>query len=180
MSQERRSLPAELRANGRRLEGYAAVFNSEARIADAWTETIAPGAFAGSLTSGRDVLALVDHDPTRILGRTRSGSLALSEDSRGLAFRIDLPDTQSGRDVLALAERGDLGGMSFGFTARDEHRDGDRRELRAVDLFEISVVAAWPAYPDTLVQARGRHCAGPGLSYAARTIRIMEAMKWGS
>lgn len=175
MTHERRALPVELRTKGRRLEGYAATFNTEARIADAWTEIIAPGAFAASLVSGHDVLALVDHDPSSVLGRTRSRTLRLSEDSRGLAFQIDLPDTQAGRDVLALAERGDLGGMSFGFHAIDELRDGDRRELRSVDLFEISVVSAWPAYPETLVQARAQIRTSPRLAHALRLIRILEA-----
>lgn len=172
---ERRALAVELRAQGRRLTGYAATFNTEARIAESWTETIQPGAFAASIASGQDILALVDHDPSRVLGRTRSKTLRLAEDSRGLAFEIDLPDTQAGRDVLALAERGDLGGMSFGFTARDQRRQGDRRELRAVELHEISVVAAWPAYPDTLVQARSQAAAPAALAHARRRLRILEA-----
>lgn len=186
MKHERRALSVELRAKGRKLEGYAATFNTQTRIADAWTETIAPGAFDASLTDRRDVLALVDHDPTRLLGRTRSGSLRLSEDIRGLAFEIDLPETQIGRDVLALAERGDLGGMSFGFTARDERRDGDSRTLLAVDLYEVSVVSSFPAYPDTLVQARFQPNWQPtglvaaNLAHAQRMIRIMEAQAWAS
>lgn len=175
MKQERRAFAVEMRAKGKRLEGYAATFGTETRIGDAWTETIVPGAFARSLASGGDILALVDHDPTRVLGRTRTRSLRLFEDSRGLAFEIDLPDTQPGRDVLALAERGDLGGMSFGFTATDERRDGDRRELLAVDLFEVSVVSAWPAYPGTVVQARALANAPIHLRHAQRLIRIMEA-----
>lgn len=179
MTREIRALATELRTTGRRLTGYAATFGTETRIGDAFTETIAPGAFADTLASGRDVLALVDHDPARVLGRTRSRSLRLSEDSRGLAFEIDLPDTQPGRDVLALAERGDLGGMSFGFTAVDEQRDGNRRELRAVALYEISVVSAWPAYPDTVVQARMWAQPPLILAHAQRVLRITEAMKWG-
>ena len=180
MTQERRTLAVEMRAKGRKLEGYAATFGTETRIGDAWTETIAAGAFSASLASGRDVLALVDHDSTRVLGRTRSGTLRLSEDTRGLAFEIHVPDTQAGRDVLALAERNDLGGMSFGFNAVDEHRDGDRRELRAVDLFEISVVAAFAAYPNTVVQARAQGLIAPGLAHAQRVIRMMEAQQWAS
>lgn len=183
MNQERRAVASDLRARGRRLEGYAAVFNSPALIGEAFTETIAPGAFASSLSSGRDVLALVDHDPTTVLGRTRTGSLRLAEDGRGLAFEIDLPETQAGRDVLALAERGDLGGMSFGFTVIDELRDRDRRTLLAVDLFEISVVSAFPAYAGTLVQARAwRHVSEPIiplLAQAQRLVRILEAESWG-
>ncbi|OWJ78547.1 HK97 family phage prohead protease [Haematobacter genomosp. 1] len=177
MTVERRAIATELRATGRRLEGYAATFGAEARIGDAFTETIAPGAFLASLTSGRDILALLDHDPGKVLGRTRSGSLRLTEDTRGLAFDLDLPDTQAGRDVLALAERGDLGGMSFGFTVRDQHRQGDRRELRAVELIEVSVVSAWPAYPGTVVQARAALSGRPQLAHAARIVRIMEALQ---
>ena len=79
---ERRAI-TELRAAGRKLEGYAARFNVEARIGD-FTEVIRSGAFAGSLAVGRDILALVDHDRTRVLARTRSGNLWLSEDSCGL------------------------------------------------------------------------------------------------
>lgn len=150
---ERRAAPTEVRAKGRKLEGYAALFNTEARIGS-MVETIRAGAFAGSLS--RDVLALVDHDASRVLGRTKSGTLRISEDTRGLAFDLDLPDTQAARDVLALAERGDLGGMSFGFSVPDggDHWNGDRRELRKVNLFEISVVSAWPAYDGTVVNAR--------------------------
>lgn len=143
----------DVSARGRRLEGYAAVFDKPARI-NSFVETIRAGAFSATLAEGRDVLALVDHDATRLLGRTSSGSLRLKEDSKGLTFSLDLPDTQAARDVLALAERGDLGGMSFGFVATDEKWTGDNRELRAVILYEISVVTAWPAYAGTTIAAR--------------------------
>lgn len=152
---ERRAA-CELRAAGRRLVGYAAIFGAEARTGG-FTETIRPGAFAASLASGRDVLALVDHDAGRLLGRTRAGTLTLAEDARGLAFSIAVPETTLGADTLALAERGDLGGMSFSFRAVDEAWPArDRRELRAVDLLEISVVQAHPAYEATEVHARAR------------------------
>ena len=152
----------ELRAvAGRKLAGYAAVFGTPATIGGAFTETVLPGAFRASLLNPRaDVLALVDHDPGRLLARTSSGTLRLAEDARGLAFELDLPDTTLGRDVLALAERRDLGGCSFGFRVTDEAWPAaDRRELRAVQLIEISVVHAWPAYEQTSVAARA---ARPG------------------
>lgn len=153
---ERRAF-AEVRAAGRRLEGYAAVFGSVADLGGGVRETIAPGAFRAALGAG-DILALLDHDAGKVLGRTRSGTLRLSEDSRGLAFSLDLPDTQAGRDVLALAERSDLGGCSFGFTIANggEAWDGNTRTLRSVNLKEISVVSAWPAYPDTSIALRAR------------------------
>ncbi|WP_020146819.1 HK97 family phage prohead protease [Thioalkalivibrio sp. ALJ15] len=166
-----RRYATEVRAVGRRLEGYAALFGSEARIAD-FTETIRAGAFADSLRGDRDVLALVDHDTSRLLARTRTGTLRLSEDAQGLAFSLDVPDTQLGRDVLAMAERGDLGGMSFGFTIPKggDTWEGRRRELRKVDLREVSVVHAWPAYDGTEVTARSRT---PRLSLATRYLETV-------
>jgi len=151
---ERRAF-TELRTSGRRIEGYAATFHSEARMGR-YVETIAPGAFTDAL--GSDVIALLDHDPGKVLGRTRSGTLRLTQDSRGLAFSLDVADTQAGRDVLALAERGDLGGMSFGFQVPKggESWTGERRTLTRIGLKEISVVSAWPAYPDTSLALRAR------------------------
>ena len=171
---EKRAFAAELRAKGRRLEGYAATFNTPALIGGAFTETIAPGAFAASLRASSDILALVDHDPGKVLARTKSGTLRLSEDTRGLAFDLDIPDTQAGRDVLALAERGDLGGMSFGFRAVDQHRNGAKRELCAVELIEVSVVLAWPAYDATTVQARNQGMQSPYRAALDRWITL-----WG-
>lgn len=150
---ERRGAVSAVSAAGRRLTGYAAKFNSETRIGS-FREVIRAGAFAGSL--GGDILALVDHDPSQLLGRTRSGTLKLSEDADGLVFDIALPDTRAAADLLALAERGDLGGMSFGFVATDEQWHGDLREIRAVDLHEISVVQSWPAYAQTEINVRHR------------------------
>lgn len=156
MTMEKR-IATELRAEGRKLTGYAAVFGQETRIAD-FQETIAPGAFGQSLRANPDILALVDHDAGKVLARTKSGTLRLSEDARGLKFEIDVPDTTLGRDLLAMAARSDLGGMSFGFSVPeggDEWR-GDKRTLRAVVLHEVSVVQSFPAYAGTSVQARMR------------------------
>lgn len=154
--ERRRAADLSVAPGQRKLVGYAAVFGQETRISD-FTEVIRPGAFAASL-KGRDILALVDHDPSRLLARTKSGTLRLEEDSKGLRFELDLPDTTEGRDLLALAERGDIGGMSFGFTVQKggENWNSKRRELRAVILHEISVVHAWPAYQGTSVEPRAR------------------------
>lgn len=164
----------ELRSSGRRLEGYAATFNSEARIGS-FVETIQPGAFRSALAG--DILALLDHDTGKVLGRTRSGTLRLSEDTRGLAFSLDLPDTAAGRDVLALAERSDLGGMSFGFLVPKggESWSGERRTLTTIGLKEISIMSAWPAYPDTSLALRGRD-AGQGNRH--RRLILAELGAW--
>jgi hypothetical protein len=160
---------AELRRSGRSLTGYAATFDTEARIGN-FTEVVRAGAFRDSLAENRDILAMVDHDATRVLGRTRTGTLELREDEKGLAFSLDVPDTQAGNDVLALAERGDLGGMSFGFIPTDERWEGRTRELHGIDLREVSVVAAWPAYDGTSVAPRA---SAPTLARARRYLETL-------
>lgn len=154
----------ELRAAGRRLAGLAAVFDQPARVAG-FSEVVRPGAFRASLAAGKDILALADHDAAKVLGRTRSGTLRLSETARGLEFELDLPNTTAGNDVLELVTRGDAGGMSFGFRVVDERwPTRDRRELVAVDLVEISVVSAVPAYSGTGVVARSRPPIDPAVA----------------
>lgn len=167
-----RRVASEVRAQGRRLVGYAATFDVEARIGS-FTEVIRPGAFRRGLAQGRDILALVDHDPSRLLARTGTGTLQLQEDERGLTFAIDMPETQLGNDVLEMAGRGDLGGMSFGFLPAEnggERWENNRRELLDVELMEISVVHAWPAYDGTSVSAR-RHT--PALNRLTRYLETV-------
>lgn len=172
---ERRAF-SEVRTAGRKIEGYAATFGTEADLGS-FVETITPGAFRDALAG--DVLAMLDHDPTKVLGRTRSGTLRLIEDQRGLAFSLDVPDTQAGRDILALGERGDLGGMSFGFKIPKggETWTGNRRSLNKIDLREISVVQAWPAYPDTEIALRA-FMSGAEALRRRRVLVMAEASQW--
>ena len=148
---------SEVRSQGRTLTGYVAKFNSETRIGR-YREIIAPGAFTDSLNSGADILALADHDTNAVIGRSKSGTLTLTEDSEGLAFTLNVPNTTRGNDILELAQRNDLGGMSFGFRVREngDTWDGDLRTLRNVDLFEVSVVSAHPAYGETSISVRSK------------------------
>jgi HK97 family phage prohead protease len=147
----------EVRADGekRTLVGYAAVFNSPADIYGIWLETIKPGAFSSQLDA--DVRALIDHDHGRVIGRTRSGTLRLAEDEKGLRVEIDVPDTSDGNDLWVLCERGDISGMSFGFRVTKEEWDEtvspNRRTILAVELHEVSAVA-FPAYDDTSIGQR--------------------------
>lgn len=169
---ERRSAPLEVRAvQGRRLEGYAAVFNAPTRIGSSFDEVVVPGAFRATLASGADILGLLDHDASKVLGRTRSQTLKLAEDTRGLHFEIALGETTAARDALAMAERGDLGGASFAFMVPKggDHWVGRKRELRSVDLVEVSIISSFPAYAQTVVAVRGLIGAQPaGIAYARR------------
>jgi uncharacterized protein len=162
---ERRSLvsPVETRADGERMTvaGYAATFGEVTNVADVFDETIAPGAFSRSLRSA-DIRAFFDHDTALVLGRNRSGTLRLSEDAKGLAVEIDLPDTTAGRDVRTLISRGDVSGMSFGFEAIGEDWDFSRamprRTITDVNLFEVSIVSI-PAYVGTSIALRSLQSA---------------------
>jgi hypothetical protein len=133
-------------------------------------ERIAPMAFARSLSGlggegAADVLALLDHNPEKVLGRTKAGTLRLADSATALNFEVDAPDTTAGRDAMALAMRGDLGGASIGFIVEEERVEtddaGDVRVIVRAELLEISVVSAWPAYAETSVEAR--RTQGPGL-----------------
>jgi HK97 family phage prohead protease len=152
----------ESRKNGKKqpskLVGYAALFNKPTELFPGLIERIAPGAFTRTLAEGADVRALVDHDPSKIIGRTKSGTLALQENRRGLKVAIDAADTQAGRDILKSVDRGDVDQMSFGFRvvkeSWEEKKDGSViRTLEDVDLFDVSAVT-FPAYADTTIAAR--------------------------
>lgn len=161
MEFEKRALMTapEFRADGDKmtLKGYAAVFDSLTRIGGYFDERIARGAFKSSLDN--DVRALIDHDHGRVIGRTKSGTLRMAEDDKGLAVEIDLPDTTDGRDLRELVGRGDIDGMSFGFRVTKEEWDETQepavRTIHEVELFEVSAVT-FPAYPDTSIALRSR------------------------
>lgn len=159
MNLETRStmLKPELRAgdSGKVATGYAALFGATADIGDMFEEVIAPGAFSETIND--DVRALINHERSRIIGRTKSGTLRLREDSKGLYVEIDLPDTTDGRDLAVQLERGDVTGMSFGFSVTHDEWDetGEKpvRTIHKVRLYEVSATA-FPAYADTEIGLR--------------------------
>jgi len=145
---------------GMSFEGYAAVFNSPSEPLP-FTETIAPGAFARSLKSRNNVFLLVNHDPARPLASTRSKTMTLEEDGRGLLVKATLPDTTDGRDLAVLLGAGGaprvIDSMSFGFSVPrggDKwNEDGSQRTLQQVRLHETSIVT-FPAYQATSAAVR--------------------------
>jgi uncharacterized protein len=154
----RGGIPAEIRADseGVKVSGYAAVFDQAADIGGYFKEIIARGAFKEAI--GRDdVVFLVNHDGLP-LARTRSGTLTLKEDDKGL--RIDTvldaedPDVKS---ITGKMKRGDLDKMSFAFRATkqewDETTDPPTRTITEVELFDVSIVTQ-PAYDGTSIALR--------------------------
>ncbi len=134
------------------IEGYAAVFNSKTKICDYFEEIIEPGAFSKTLSENGDVRALFNHNWDNVLGRTKSGTLSLVEDDKGLNFSVILPNTTIARDLSESMARGDINQCSFGFYVTGESWDYSvepaLRTITEVELFEISVVSI-PAYDDT-------------------------------
>jgi uncharacterized protein len=159
---ERRVITAEIRAmnddGGKQIVGHGAVFNQEAEIWDGIYEVVRTGAFLSTIQTA-DVRALKNHDPNYILGRNRAGTLQLSEDEIGLAYRILVdPNVSYANDLHSSLQRGDISQSSYAFiptsekwTARDD--GSELRELFAVELFDVSPVT-YPAFVGADAQAR--------------------------
>lgn len=151
-------LPAEVRAeaDGITVEGYAAVFNEIADIGGMFREVIAPGAFTEAI--GRDdVVFLINHDGLP-LARTRSGTLELSEDKRGLKMRTVLdPEDPDVKSIAGKMKRGDLDKMSFAFLPEvqewDDSGDVPLRTIKKAALYDVSIVTT-PAYDGTEIGLR--------------------------
>ena len=177
---ETRSRPAEFRAgSGRVLAGYAAVWDSPARIGGAFTEVVRRGAFTASLASGQTIYLLAQHDFAQPLARSgANGSLQLREDAKGLAFEATLPETRAADDILTLARAGIIAGASFAFTVPeggDTWPTRDRRELVRLNLLEVSAVTV-PAYAASTISARAlaRSSGHAEASARIRRMRLLE------
>jgi uncharacterized protein len=144
-------------SDGMRFTGYAAVFNSDSEPLP-FIERIMPGAFKRSLKARNEVKLFKNHNMDEVLASTRSKTLRLSEDSKGLLAEATLPDTTAGRDLAVLMKRGDVHAMSFGFSvpARGDSwsDDGMTRQLKEIRLHEVSIVTGFPAYEATTASVR--------------------------
>ena len=158
-----RSVPTkfETREDGENptIEGYFAVFNSNYEIAPGMSESIAPGAFSRTLSN--DVRALINHDTTLVLGRTKANTLELREDSHGLWGKITInPNDGDAMNLYERVKRGDVDQCSFGFDLREQDTEilenGDVHwTIRDLDLFEVSC-CTFPAYEQTNISARSK------------------------
>lgn len=166
---ERRMTPSgEIRIEQRdgksTIIGYGAVFyrdgekGTEYKMFSDLTERIAPTAFDRAISEKHDAAGLFNHDPNLLLGRVSAGTMRLSVDQRGLRYEIDLPDTQTARDVAASIGRKDVAGSSFAFRVTkqtfEEQKDGpDLRIIEDLDLFDTGPVV-FPAYSGTTTGLR--------------------------
>lgn len=141
------------------ISGYFIVFNSETELYEGCFEEIAPESFDNVDLS--DVRALIDHETSKVLGRTKSGTLTLSVDAKGVygEIKVNENDTEA-MNLYSRVQRGDVDQCSFGFNILDEametRDDGSYKfTIKAIELFEVSVVT-FPAYADTAVEARSK------------------------
>ena len=142
------------------LEGYFAVFNRNYEIFPGATESIAPGAFDGSIND--DVRALYNHNSDIVLGRTSAGTMELRQDAHGLWGRVKINrDDTDAMNAYRRIQRGDITGCSFGFDIEAqevEYRDDGTVHWTITSiapLYEVSP-CTFPAYVDTTVVARKR------------------------
>jgi hypothetical protein len=149
----------ELREEGNTAQfvGYAAVFNSDSEPLP-FIEQIRPGAFQRTLQARNNVKMFINHDDTMPLASTRSGTLRLEEDQRGLRVEATMPRTTFANDLVELMRSKIVDSMSFGFhvpRGGDEWSDdGQRRYLNEIALREVSVVTGFPAYPESSATIR--------------------------
>ncbi len=167
MNKETRAFTFEVRAeqneeHGTYITGTPIVFN---RATDMgwYEETINKDALKN--TDLKDVAFLVGHNTGMIpLARSRNNNdnstMQMTVNDDGMDIRVDL-DTENNAEARALysaVKRGDMTGMSFMFVVdKDSWTDADsdypKREILSIrKVFEVSAVA-FPAYPQTSIQA---------------------------
>lgn len=165
----RRSYNFEVRAenadNKNIIVGRPIVYNSRTNLG--WfDEIIEPGALSN--TDLTDVRFLVNHDTSKIpLARSRrnngNSTMHLTVDEAGMEIRVtlDIENNMEARALYSAVERGDISGMSFMFSIRDEEwdeLDSDHPTRRIKDISTVVEVSAvtFPAYDATEINARSK------------------------
>ena len=139
------------------LSGYAVKFGEPSGLLyGEFIEFIDRSAFDGVDMS--NVFMLYNHNSDYVLGNTRSETLTLSVTDIGLRFNVSLPNTQKAKEVHELVKRGDINGMSFGFSVSEDKWNMEAEPVKRTitkigSLLEVSIVP-FPAYEATEVDAR--------------------------
>ena len=153
----------EIRKNAdgsRSVAGYFATFGTMSHDLG-FREVLQQGCFSESLKDN-PVACFRDHDAQMLLGKMQSGTLEVSEDQKGLAFRVKLPDTSYANDLVSLMERGDSYECSFGFAPLPDGEIWSQlpngeilRTITNAVLFEGSILTGnAAAYPNTSANLR--------------------------
>jgi HK97 family phage prohead protease len=136
----------ELKAasSGWEVAGYASTFGGQP---DSYGDIVAKGAFADSLLTRPNVRLLWQHDMAEPIGKV----ISLKEDEKGLLGHWSLVPTDIGTKAHQLLTAGLVDSLSIGFLTKDaEYNNDGTRVLKAVDLFEVSLVTV-PANTNAIV-----------------------------
>ncbi|MGX4645663.1 HK97 family phage prohead protease [Holzapfeliella sp. JNUCC 80] len=141
------------------IEGYFVVFDELTNLFGDFYEKVSSDAISDNINN-QDVRALYDHDTSKVLGRTKSGTLTLTKDSKGLWGKITVnEDDSEALSIYSKIKRGDVSQASFGFYINDEDYTSNGNStistLTDIELFEVSVIA-FPAYASTEISARSK------------------------
>ena len=159
-----RSFISDFKVDGNKVVGLAAVYESRTNIGNMFEEVIERGAFDSSDLT--DVLFFVNHDMSKIpLARSRrnngNSTMRLSLDERGLNMEasLDVENNAEAKALYSAIQRGDMSGMSFLFTIKEDTWENlnsempTRRIKKIARVREVSAVN-FPAYQDTEILAR--------------------------
>lgn len=159
---------------GLTMDGPMAVYNSPSKLLSSadlqassrsflqqlgsrtFREVIHPGAFAKTLAESPDIVLHYQHDERSLpLGRTKAGTLTLTDGGTDVRAKAELPDNEWGRPVRDAVKRGDIGGISFRMGhvierwAKETLADGYSgpvRHLHEVRLRREMSLVTFPAY----------------------------------
>jgi len=114
-------------------QGYASVFGG----VDSYNDTIVKGAYADTLKSRQRPIRMRWNHFGPVIGKFNE----IFEDSKGLMVAGELtPGHSVAADVYASMKHGAVDGLSIGYYVKDYSMRGNIRELKKIELIEISVV----------------------------------------
>lgn len=160
---EIRAISNDVQVDSRNITGYAVVYESVSEDLG-FRERIMKGAITDDTIKKSDVFCLLNHDPSKVLARSKNGegSLKLEIDEQGLKYSFAAPQTDLGNEILEHLQRGEIDSSSFAFTvSTDEGSERwytvegvQYRDIYRIDeLFDVSPVYQ-PAYQETTVSKR--------------------------
>ncbi|MBW1612415.1 MAG: HK97 family phage prohead protease [Deltaproteobacteria bacterium] len=142
--------------------GRGVPFNSRSkRINDWFYEEINPEALDN--TDLEDMISTYNHSLNNYLGRMANTTLKIEKKDDGLWYEVQVPNTETGRMVTELLERGDIQGSSFIFDINEGGSEwkklDDDSELRIVKdirrIYEMGPVLN-PAYVESTAEVARR------------------------
>lgn len=152
-----------------RIDARAILFNSWSVDLGGFQERMMPG----SVTLESDLVALFDHDTSKVLGRTSAGTMEVRQDSAGVAFTAYPPDTTWANDLKVSMTRGDIKGCSYRMMVDEDRwyvQDGVVcRDVLKARVSELTVTSM-PAYPETTAEARSHALAAAIEERAGRVL----------